>query len=73
MKEKEKQRAAEADETQANVDNKTPILPVENHEKDALNNSAQPPLADPEILPEIAHTEDNADTPKENAADISLD
>jgi hypothetical protein len=73
IKEKEKQRAAEADETQANADNKTPIHPLENPEKVALSNSVQPPLADPEILPEITQTEDNADTPEEKAADISLD
>jgi hypothetical protein len=45
---------------------------VENPEMEALNNSAQPPLADPEILPEIIQTEDDADSPEEKAADISL-
>ena len=53
MKEKEKQRTSEAAETQANANNKTPILPVECSEEEALNNSAQPTLADPEILSEI--------------------
>ncbi len=42
-------------------------------EKEALNNSAQPPLADPEILPETTKTEDNAYTPEEKVAEISLD
>ncbi len=46
---------------------------MEYPEKEALNNSAQPPLAVPEILPEITQTEDNAYTPEEKAADISLD
>ena len=63
MKEKEKQRAAEAAETQANADHKTPILPMEYLEKEALNNLAQAPMADPEILPEVTQTEDNADIP----------
>ena len=62
MKDKEKQRATEVAETQANTNNKAPILPVEYPQKKAPNNSTQPPLADPEILPEITQTEDNADT-----------
>ena len=46
---------------------------MEYPEKKTLNNSAQPPLADPEILPEITQTKDNADTPEGKATDISLD
>ena len=38
IKENEKQRATEATKTQANADHKTPILPVEYPEKEALNN-----------------------------------
>jgi hypothetical protein len=34
IKEKEKQRAAKATETQANADHKTPILPLEYPEKE---------------------------------------
>jgi hypothetical protein len=73
MKEKEKQRATKATETQANADHKTSIVPMEYPNKEALNNSAQQPLADPEILPDITQTEDNVDTPVGNVADISLD
>ena len=45
---------------------------MEYHEKEALNNSSQPPLADPEILPEITQTEDNAHNPEGKVADLSL-
>ena len=73
MKKKEKQRASEAVETQANADHQIPILHVKYPGKEALNNSAQPPLADPEILSEITQMEDNADTSEGKVAYISLD
>jgi len=75
MKEKEKQRATKAAESQVNADrHKTPIIPsLEYQEKKALNISAQSSLANPQILPEITQTEDNVDTREGNVAYISLD